>query len=109
MKKYDDILLEAYESHKNGEITDSELEAIKEAVEEKRYNDFLMEKKNTSEKRENNEEKEVSESVEELANEVDKLRLSVYEAYKDGIISEEDKNTFLEHLDIDNYEFNEDN
>lgn len=35
---------------------------------------------------------------------VDDLRLRVYEAYEEGVISEYDKDTFLEYLDLENYE-----
>ena len=35
---------------------------------------------------------------------VDELRLEVFEAYEAGSITEEDKNLFLEYLDLENYE-----
>ena len=35
---------------------------------------------------------------------VDDLRLRVFEAYENGSISEDDKNTFLEYLNPENYD-----
>lgn len=40
----------------------------------------------------------------EIMEHVDDLRLRVYEAYEEGTISEEEKDTFLEYLNPENYE-----
>ena len=39
-----------------------------------------------------------------LKESVDELRLDVYESYENGNITEEEKNMFLEYLNLDNYE-----
>ena len=43
-------------------------------------------------------------SAKAVSEQVDSLRLSVYEAFDNGIIDEKTKTTFLEYLDLSNYE-----
>jgi flagellin-specific chaperone FliS len=49
-------------------------------------------------------EDEFEEAVSDLTEEIDELRLEVYEAAEAGLISEEDKALFLDYLNLENYE-----
>ena len=49
-------------------------------------------------------EDEFEEAVCDLSDEIDELRLEVYEAAEAGLISEEDKTMFLDYLNLENYE-----
>lgn len=111
MDKYNEIFELIQEQVDNGELTLEEAEALNDAA----YSKYVEESSNEIETLEDAmtaidnlltavESGGEEEGAEITEASVDEMRLRVYDAFEEGVISEDDKNTMLDLLNLENYE-----